>query len=106
MLAENSVAHCDWKVNACFSPVIRVTCRCTILAIFFMLLYALPGSLSLRKNDITDLIKGGVRPNRIAQIVEERGVGFELDDQALRRLKQGKANETVFVRGCADRRQG
>ena len=50
----------------------------------------------LTLDEIIGLIKGGVSPNRIVQIVEERGVGFELDDQALRRLKQVKANETVL----------
>ena len=50
----------------------------------------------LTLNDISDLIKNGVSPNRIAQLVEEHGVGFELDDRALRRLKQDGANETIL----------
>ena len=75
--------------------------RRVILAIFFMVVYTLPGLAQPRNaltlNDISDLIKNGVRPNRIAQIVEERGVGFELDDRALRRLNQDGANETVLA---------
>ena len=75
--------------------------RRAMMAIFFMVVYALPGLAQPRNaltlNDISDLIKNGVRPNRIAQIVEERGVGFELDDRALRRLNQDGANETVLA---------
>jgi hypothetical protein len=75
--------------------------RRVILAIFFLIVYALPGFAQPRKaltlNDIGDLIKNGVRPNRIAQLVEERGVGFELDDRALRQLNQDGANETVLA---------
>src|SRR5262245_16298529 len=75
--------------------------RRVILAIFFLLVYTLPGFAQPRNaltlNDISDLIKNGVRPNRIAQIVEERGVGFELDDRALRRLNQDGANDTVLA---------
>jgi hypothetical protein len=75
--------------------------RRVILAIFFLVVYALPGLAQPRKaltlNDISDLIKNGVRPNRIAQLVEEHGVGFELDDRALRQLNQDGANETVLA---------
>ena len=70
------------------------------MAIFFLVVYALPTLAQPQKvftlNDISDLIKNGVTPNRIAQLVEEHGVGFELDDRALRRLKQDGANETVL----------
>ena len=82
-----------------FPQVIRATRR-SILAMFFIVVGALPGFTQSGKmltlDEIIGLIRGGVSPNRIAQIVEERGVGFELDDQALRRLKQVKANETVL----------
>ena len=70
------------------------------MAIFFLVVYALPTLAQPQKvftlNDISDLIKNGVTPNRIAQLVEEHGVGFELDDRALRRLKQDGANDTVL----------
>jgi hypothetical protein len=100
MLAEDSVVHWGWKVDACFSPVIRAACRFTIFATCFMVFYALPGLAQLKKgltlNEISDLIKNGVTPNRIVQLVEERGVGFELDDRALQRLKQDGANDSVL----------
>jgi hypothetical protein len=91
------VAHRGLKGAAYFSRVFRVTSRCAILAIF-LLAYALPGLAQkvLTLNDISDLIKSGVGPNRIAQLVEKHGVGFEMDDRALRRLKQDGANETVL----------
>jgi hypothetical protein len=61
----------------------------------------LPGPAPSKKvftlDDISDLMKNGVRPNRIAQLVEEHGVGFELDDRALQRLKQDGANDTVLL---------
>src|SRR5262245_33762517 len=67
---------------------------------FFLVVYALLGLAQPRKaltlNHISELIKNGVTPNRIARLVEENGVGFELDDLALRRLKQDGANETVL----------
>jgi hypothetical protein len=95
------VAPCSLKVDAFFCGAIRARRRRGILAIFFLLVYALPALAQPRKaltlNDISDLIKNGVRPNRIAQLVEEHGVGFELDDRALRRLNQDGANETVLA---------
>ena len=67
---------------------------------FFMVISASPGFAQSGKvltlNEISDLIKNGVSPNRIAQLVEEHGVGFELDDRAMRRLKQDGANDTVL----------
>jgi flagellar biosynthesis GTPase FlhF len=99
--SENSAAYCDVQVAAYFPRVIFATGRCAILAIFFLLVYVLPTLAQPQKvftlNDISDLIKNGVTPNRIAQLVEEHGVGFELDDRALRRLKQDGANETVLA---------
>jgi hypothetical protein len=89
------------KGVACFSRAIRAANHRAILAIFFLVVYALPTLVQAQKaftlNDISNLIKNGVTPNRIAQLVEERGVGFELDDRALRRLKQDGANETVLA---------
>ena len=100
IVSENSVAYCDLQVAAYFPRAILATGRCAILAIFFLLVYALPTLAQPQKvftlNDISDLIKNGVTPNRIAKLVEEHGVGFELDDRALRRLKQDGANDTVL----------
>ena len=80
--------------------VVRATSRFAFPAILLVVLYALPGLAQTKKaftlDDVSDLIKNGVRPNRIAQLVEEHGVGFELDDRALRRLKQDGANDTVL----------
>jgi hypothetical protein len=97
IFSENSVAHCGLKVDAYFSRVTRAMCRCAILAIL-LVAYALPGLAQkvLTLNDISDLIKSGVEPDRVAQLVEKYGVGFEMDDRALRRLKQDGANETVL----------
>jgi hypothetical protein len=100
IVSENSAAHCGLKADTYFTRAIRATSRYAILAIFFLVVYALPTLAQPQKvftlNDISDLIKNGVTPNRIAQLVEERGVGFELDDRALRRLKQDGANDTVL----------
>ncbi len=79
---------------------IRATKRCVIPTILFLVVYAFPGLAQPRKvltlNNISELIKNGVTPNRIARLVEENGVGFELDDRALQRLKQDGADETVL----------
>ena len=89
------------KVVAYFPRAILATGRCAILVIFFLLVYVLPTLAQPQKgftlNDISDLIKNGVTSNRIAKLVEEHGVGFELDDQALRRLRQDGANEAVLA---------
>lgn len=100
ILLRDSVAPCGLKVDAFFCEAIHATRRCTILAIFVLVVFALPALAQPQKvftlNDISDLIKNGVTPNRIAKLVEEHGVGFELDDRALRRLKQDGANDTVL----------
>jgi hypothetical protein len=100
MLGEKSVAHRSWKIDTRFWRVFRATSRYTITAVLLMVVYALPALAQPKKgftlNDIRDLTKNGVSPNRIAQLVEERGVEFELDDRALRRLKQDGANDRVL----------
>jgi hypothetical protein len=100
IVSENSIVYCDLKVAAYLPQAILATSRSAILAILFLLVYALPTLAQPQKvftlNDISDLIKNGVTPNRIAKLVEEHGVGFELDDPALRRLKQDGANDTVL----------
>ena len=93
--------HAGLKIGSQFLRAVCATSRCAILAIFLLVVYASPGLAQPKKvftlDDISDLIKNGVRPNRIAQLVEEHGVGFESDDRALRRLKQDGANETVLL---------
>ena len=99
-LSTNPVGHRGLKGDVFFLQTIRGTNRRVILAIFFLLMYALPALTQSRKvftvDDIVDLIKNGVKPNRVAQLVEEHGVAFELDDRALRRLKQEGANDAVL----------
>jgi hypothetical protein len=51
---------------------------------------------ALTLNQISDLLKNGVSSTRIAQLVEQRGVGFELNEAALRQLKAGGADEFVL----------
>ena len=51
---------------------------------------------ALTLNQISDLLKNGVSSTRIAQLVEQRGVGFELNEAALRQLKAGGADELVL----------
>jgi hypothetical protein len=95
------VVPCGLKVDGYFPQAICATSGCAVLAIFLLVVFALPALAQPQKvftlNDISDLIKNGVTPNRIAQLVEEHGVGFELDDRALRRLKQDGANDTVLA---------
>ena len=93
--------HSGLKLDTRCLRAICATSRNATLAIILLVVCALPVLAQARKvltlDDISDLINNGVRPNRIAQIVEEHGVGFELDDRALRRLKQDGANETVLL---------
>ena len=51
---------------------------------------------ALTLNQISDLLKNGVSSTRIAQLVEQRGVGFELNEAALRQLRAGGADELVL----------
>jgi hypothetical protein len=45
---------------------------------------------------IEDLLKDGVRSSRIAQLVEQYGVDFELDETALKRLRAAGADEVLL----------
>jgi hypothetical protein len=93
--------HSGHKLDTHCLRAICATSRSATLAIILLVVCALPVLAQARKaltlDDISDLINNAVRPNRIAQLVEEHGVGFELDDRALRRLKQDGAKETVFL---------
>jgi len=51
---------------------------------------------ALTLNQISDLLKNGLSSTRIAQLVEQRGIGFELNETALRQLKAGGADELVL----------
>ena len=50
----------------------------------------------LSLNQLSDLIRNGVAPARVAQLVEEHGVAFELDERTLRRLRQDGASDDVL----------
>jgi hypothetical protein len=52
---------------------------------------------ALTLNQIDDLLKNGVSSTRIAQLVEQRGVSFELTETALRRLKGDGADEVLLA---------
>lgn len=93
--------HSGLQIDTHCLRAICATSRSATLATILLVVCALPVLGQARKaltlDEISDLIKNAVRPNRIAQLVEEHGVGFELDDRALRRLKQDGAKETVLL---------
>jgi flagellar biosynthesis GTPase FlhF len=77
------------------------TIRLGVVAIAFFV--ALFGSFAfgqdkaaLSLNQVSDLVKQGISSNRIAQLVEQYGVGFELNEAAARRLRQDGADEVVL----------
>jgi hypothetical protein len=51
---------------------------------------------ALTLNQVSDLVKQGISSNRIVQLVEQYGVGFELNESAVRRLRQDGADEVVL----------
>lgn len=52
---------------------------------------------ALTLDQISKLLRGGVASARVAQLVEQRGVDFDLNDTAVRQLKSDGANETVLA---------
>src|SRR5262245_24494836 len=50
----------------------------------------------LTLNQVSDLLKQGISSSRIAQLVEQYGVAFELNDAASKRLRQDGADEVVL----------
>ena len=50
----------------------------------------------LSLNDVISLLKAGVTSARIVQLVQQNGVGFELDDQTSRRLTEEGADGSVI----------
>lgn len=71
-----------------------------IKTILFVALFASFGFAqdrpALTLNQISDLLKNGISSTRIAQLLEQRGVGFELNEAALRQLKASGADEFVL----------
>ena len=52
---------------------------------------------ALTLNQIRDLVKSGISSSRIAQLVEQYGVNFELNDAASKRLREDGADEVVLA---------
>src|SRR5262249_50468254 len=50
----------------------------------------------LTLNQVSDLLKQGISASRVAQLVEQYGVAFELTDAASKRLRQDGADEVVL----------
>jgi hypothetical protein len=51
---------------------------------------------ALAVNELSELIRSGVSSTRVARLVDEHGVAFELDERTLQRLKQDGATEPVL----------
>jgi hypothetical protein len=50
----------------------------------------------LTLDQVSDLVKQGISSSRVAQLVEQYGVAFELNDAASKRLRQNGADEVVL----------
>jgi hypothetical protein len=82
---------------------VRSICAIRLGVITIAFFVALFGSFAfgqdkaaLSLNQVSDLVKQGISPSRIAQLVEQYGVGFELNEAAARRLRQDGADEVVL----------
>lgn len=53
-------------------------------------------TVPLRLGEINDLLAGGVPNQRLIQLVQERGVGFHVDDPAVEQLRQSGANDDLI----------
>jgi len=53
-------------------------------------------TMPLRLEEINDLLAGGVPNPRVIQFVQERGVGFRLDDPGEQQLRQSGANDDLI----------
>lgn len=68
----------------------------TVLCLVGMFAITSAQNKPLSLETISNFLKKGVSQNRIAQLVQQHGVMFELDDKAARRLRQDGANEVVI----------
>jgi hypothetical protein len=75
-----------------------------IAVVKIIFLVALLGSLAfaqertaLTLNQISELLNGRVSSTRIVRLVEQQGVGFELNEAAIRRLRADGADEAVLA---------
>jgi len=75
---------------------------CTILAVFIVLGFCLPGmkaqksSKPLTKEAVLELLTGDVPPERVAAIVRERGVSFELTRAVEEQIRQAGGNDELL----------
>src|SRR5262245_33854524 len=70
--------------------------RTLVCAALFCSFAFAQGQTALTLNQINDLLKSGVSSTRVAQLVEQRGVSFELNEAALRQLRAGGADELIL----------
>src|SRR5262245_15308133 len=70
--------------------------RTLVCAALFCSFAFAQGQTALTLNQINDLLKSGVSSTRVAQLIEQRGVSFELNDAALRQLRAGGADELIL----------
>jgi hypothetical protein len=85
--------------NGTFARLIYTMRRHVITIAFFVALsgsFAFAQDRALTLNQVSDLLKQGISSSRIAQLVEQYGVGFELNEAAARRLRQDGADEVVL----------
>jgi hypothetical protein len=86
--------------NGIFVRLIHTMRPPVITIAFFVALFGSFASAqdrpALTLNQVSDLVKQGISSNRIVQLVEQYGVGFELNESAARRLRQDGADEVVL----------
>jgi hypothetical protein len=56
-----------------------------------------PPETTLALADVLKLLEGGVTPARVESIVKERGVSFELTDDAERKLRALGATDSLLL---------
>lgn len=73
---------------------------CTILAVFIVLGFCLPGlkaqKKALTKEDVLGLLTGDVPPERVVAIVRERGVSFKLTRAVEEQIRQAGGNDELL----------
>ena len=78
----------------------HATLKVVIAAFFSLTLLASSGSAQERRGLTLDgiilLMRAGTSSARVSQLIEKHGVAFELDEEALRRLRENQASEAVL----------
>jgi hypothetical protein len=75
-------------------PMRQVVTIAFFVALFGSSLFAQDRTLTI--DQISDLLKQGISSSRIAQLVEQYGVNFELNEAASKRLRKDGADEVVL----------